>query len=293
MEKKYNIKCFLLTRFNLKLWPHNKHREEVWNEDWLKHRCDLFERFCLPSVCNQSVMEFKWIVLFDAQSPDWMVKRVESWKKQCGVFIPRFVNRPFHRSYSEVFKKRILHEIGTEECRIVTTYLDNDDSLNSTYVEAVISLSKSVDSRTYISFVNGAQYFTDLRLMNTIRYRNNHFISYVCDYDGVSQEKIRVVYEGRGHYYIDRQKSHKIRYVENKEPMWCEVVHDKNVFNDVWPTVYTKPVLDRGFLMSGFNVDVCLGSFPVVRFCTLFIWRVLTQIPVRIRYKLFGVNWWG
>ena len=270
MERNYDIKCFILTRFNLRLWPHNKHREEVWNEDWLRHRCNLFEQFCLPSICSQSDMDFKWIVLFDSQSPAWMLERIELWKKQCDSFIPKFVNRQFHRSYSKVFKKKIFHEVGEKKCRIITTYLDNDDSLSSTYVEEIIAIAKSVDSGTYISFVNGTQYYTDLKLLNCIIYRNNHFISYVKDFDGVSHDSFKVVYEGKGHYYIDKQKNAYVKYIKNVSPMWCEVVHNKNVFNDVWPTIHTHPFLDRDGLKKLFGVDMELRRMPIIRFCTLF-----------------------
>ncbi|MGM9778607.1 MAG: glycosyltransferase, partial [Prevotella sp.] len=55
------MKHYLLTRFNLRLWPHNKVGEETQTEAWLRRRVELFERYTLPSVVAQSCLDFVWI----------------------------------------------------------------------------------------------------------------------------------------------------------------------------------------------------------------------------------------
>ncbi len=46
---------YIITRFNLKVeaWTTTKNDQKVRTEDWLKHRFELFEKYCLPSVVNQ------------------------------------------------------------------------------------------------------------------------------------------------------------------------------------------------------------------------------------------------
>lgn len=45
---------FILTRFNLLLWDKAKDDRKVRTIKWLEHRFSLFERYCLPSVKNQT-----------------------------------------------------------------------------------------------------------------------------------------------------------------------------------------------------------------------------------------------
>ena len=50
----------LITRFNLNygdLYP--------YSDDWMAHRMEIFERYCLPSVARQEGREFRWLVYFD------------------------------------------------------------------------------------------------------------------------------------------------------------------------------------------------------------------------------------
>ena len=57
-------KHFLITRFNLKKkgWETTKNNEKIQTEEWLRHRFELFEAYCLPSVINQSNQDFIWYV---------------------------------------------------------------------------------------------------------------------------------------------------------------------------------------------------------------------------------------
>ena len=82
---------YILTRFNLRLWTKDKNRNNTRTEEWLKNRFELFERFCLPSIMNQTSQSFKWIVLFDINTPEKYKERIKSYEKACQHFFPCYV----------------------------------------------------------------------------------------------------------------------------------------------------------------------------------------------------------
>jgi hypothetical protein len=62
---------FVLTTFNVrrKDFEKDKHGNPVLTEEWLEHRITLFEKFCFPSMRNQSNLDFRWLVCFANEPP--------------------------------------------------------------------------------------------------------------------------------------------------------------------------------------------------------------------------------
>jgi len=128
------MKHFLVTRFNLKKadWKTAKDGSIVLNEDWLNHRFDLFEKYCLPSVRNQINHDFIWCVYFDSMTPSHYKQRIQNISKN---------NKCFREFYIEsmnellpAFQNYISENIEKEENCIITTRLDNDDIIHKNFI---------------------------------------------------------------------------------------------------------------------------------------------------------------
>ncbi len=78
------IKHFVITRFNLPIFPTRTNGEKVKNcdVDFLNKRLDIFETYCMPSLKNQTNQNFQWLVLFDVNTPDVIKKRLGQVEKQ-------------------------------------------------------------------------------------------------------------------------------------------------------------------------------------------------------------------
>ncbi|MBY8850425.1 putative rhamnosyl transferase, partial [Saccharothrix sp. MB29] len=64
----------VLTRFNLpSVGAESVVRAQ---EGWLTKRVGLFERYCLPSVAAQTSSDFRWLIYFDPESPQWLKDRI-------------------------------------------------------------------------------------------------------------------------------------------------------------------------------------------------------------------------
>ena len=282
---------FVLTRFNLLLWNKDKGGNAVRSATWLEHRFDLFERYCLPSIIGQTCKEFTWIVLFDSTTPDRFKEKIEGYKRNCPQLIPVYVRPEGGRYFAQIFRDEVVKRLGSnenqnknEKKRVLTTYLDNDDALNVRFVEDIQKRAAALPDGTFITYDNGYQYFADYNYLMQIHYPRNHFMS-VVEKAGVG---VKTIYGYGSHYYIDKIKGVRIEHVKS-QPMWCEVIHDKNMGNDAY-FLNARMVKDDSLLMNAYGLQEEVNS-GVGLYLFKFLPRYAKTFVRRIGYRLFGRHW--
>ena len=284
MSENKSLQHFILTRFNLLLWNRDKEGMPVRTVGWLEHRFELFERFCLPSVVGQTCLNFEWIILFDSSTPERFKEKISEFQKVCPQLVPVYVEPKNGRNFAQIFKDEVQKRIVSE--RIITSYLDNDDALNARFVEDVQSRAQSLDNATFINYVHGLQYFTDYNYVMRVCYPRNHFMSVVED---VRNNEVRTIYGYGSHYYVDKIKGAKMECVRNL-PMWCELIHDKNMGNDAYFLIGAKMMHDPDVLRSEFALNESVRSGLGV-YLFRFLPRYLRTFIRRIGYFFFGRHW--
>lgn len=211
---------FLLTRFNVKHkeWQFTKHGEDVLSEKWLKNRFSLFETYCLPSIVNQVNKNFTWLVFFDNDTPQFYKEKIKHLCKKHKQLNAVFVDSKiaFLKSVKDEIKKRLL----TNTTYLVTTRLDNDDALHTSFFNTIhqnIDSSKHyvIDSRLGFQCVLTSK---SIRKM-TVKY--NPFITLV---------------EPVGHFKTVLSKKHHEWHTHetviiNNSPQWIQVIHQENITN--------------------------------------------------------------
>ena len=278
------VQHFLLTRFNILLWRQDKEGKKVRTIKWLEHRFSLFEKYCLPSIKNQTCQNFEWIVLFDSMTPEKFKARIEDYQKVCPQLTPVFVEPENGKRFAEIFRREIVKRIRAK--RVLSTYLDNDDALNIGVIEDLLSRSLSVCDGTFFYYDEGYQFYTEDKYMMQIHYPRNHFVSVVEKGDAAT---VKGVFGYGRHYYIDKIEGANIVHVET-EPMWCEVVHEKNILNDANFIINTKMVRDKELLHRDFavNEEVCFG---IGLYVFKFLPRYMKTFIKRAKHRLFGRQW--
>jgi len=277
------LQHFILTRFNLLLWNKDKEGDKVRTVKWLEHRFTLFEKFCLPSVKNQTCREFEWIVLFDSKTPDKFKARIVDYQNACPQFVPIFVEPAKGRYFAKIFRSEIVKRLKAN--RVVSTYLDNDDALNVGFVEDLQRRALTVSDGTFINYNDGYQYYSEGGFLMKIHYPKNHFVSIVERGDPATIEGI---FGYGSHSHIWEIKGVRIEHIKNL-PMWCEVVHEKNMVNDAY-FLNAKVVRDGDVLRHEFavNEDVkCGGGMFVLKFLP----RYAKTFVRRVKERLFGRKW--
>ena len=274
---------FILTRFNLLLWHKDKEGRKVRTRKWLEHRFSLFERYCLPSIKNQSCQNFEWIVLFDSTTPEEYKERIEGYKRSFPQLAVVFVEPENGRYFAQIFRNEIIKRLKSN--RVISTYLDNDDALDASFAKDVQQRALQVADGTFIRYRDGYQYYTDHQYLMRIQYPRNHFISIVEKGD----TSLKGIFGYGSHIGIGTIKGVKILEVEDV-PIWCEVIHDRNMINDAYFLWRSKIVCDREWMRQQFSIEVTLNTgFSAYVF--RFLPRYVKTFFRRTKNYLFGTQW--
>jgi hypothetical protein len=149
--------------------------------------------------------------------------------------IPVFVEPANGRYFVQIFRNAVIKRfksLRNQEFkeRVLTTYLDNDDALDIHFVEDVQRRAKILEEGTFICYDDGYQFFTDYQYMMRVHFPRNHFMSVVEDGNLAT---LKTIYGYGSHYYIDKIEGVRIERIKD-QPMWCEVVHGRNMGNDAY-----------------------------------------------------------
>ena len=280
---------FILTRFNIYIWTKDKNGDKVRTRTWLEHRFELFERFCLPSIKGQTCKDFEWIVLFDSSTPESFKARIVQYVEECPQLIPVYVEPQKGRYFAEIFKtavcSRLLNHGIQDGERVLTTYFDNDDAINIRFVDDLQKRAATVQDGTFFYYTDGFQFFTDHKYLMRICHPRNHFVSVV---ESVVPGMLKTIYGYGSHYYIDRIPGVKIERVV-KLPMWCEVVHDKNMGNDAY-SIKARMVKGGEDVLAGYGlheeVKHGLGLY-LFNFVPRCVKRMIRGIKAKIKGYMF------
>ena len=158
------MRHYILTRFNLRLWPHNKVGEETQTEEWLRRRVELFERYTLPSVVAQTCQDFVWIILIDWDSPQWFLDKTRQWKEDCKQIKVISVKGEHSRAFARIFRDVMTKDLDGYKGSVISTYLDNDDAIARFFVSDVQKKLSDAKAKTVFTYTHGIQYFTQLKL---------------------------------------------------------------------------------------------------------------------------------
>jgi hypothetical protein len=212
---------YIITRFNLRKddWTVTKNNEKVLSEAWLEERFELFENFCLSSVRNQTNQNFKWLVYFDINTPDNYKKKIVEIQENYVNFIPFYIDGM--NNFLPEIKKNI--KLLDQKEYIITSRLDNDDSLHKDYINVIQSYFDNQDHFA-IDLVDGYTLQTGEKIRFGLKKQlYNPFISLI-----EKKENFKSVWFRNRHGAWKYEKN--ILRVSNKR-LWLCVVHNSNKVN--------------------------------------------------------------
>lgn len=251
------FKHFLITRFNLRIEKFSscdKNREPVLTEKWLETRFYLFEKYCLPSIMNQSCQNFIWLVLFDSGTPERFKKQIKEAELKYPLIRSLFLDSGDSETVIKVFNDFLAKSTAADIKYVITTRIDNDDAFHQ---DMIADVQKQFDLQEdrFISFPYGFQYDLNKKVLARMYYRNNHFISKI---EKKSPHVNTVI--AYDHTYIDCVG--EVTYLEFKaKPMWIEFIHESNIVNTL--SVESIPVYNLSVLRP-FNLQVGISFFNTI-----------------------------
>ncbi|QXD14292.1 putative rhamnosyl transferase [Rhodocaloribacter litoris] len=204
---------FILTAFNVRMGVAD---HLVDDPTWLRHRFDLFERFCLSSVRSQTERRFTWLVFFDTRLPASFREKVKAYARW-DSFVPLFVEALSPERMCAFVRERI----PSEATYVLTTRLDSDDALARDFVENVHQRFRP-HTGAFLNFTCGYVFGRDK--LYAARRTSNPFITMM-----EPVENMRTVW-CRPHRRLAEVGP---VWEVTTAPMWLQVVHGQNLYNRI------------------------------------------------------------
>ena len=213
-----HIQHFVITRFNLKIaesFTTDKNQISTQSDDWLRHRFDLFEKYCLPSLAAQKNKDFTWFLFFDIDTPDEYRKRVDAAKEICPQIEACYIQ-------SSSIKATLDQFIKKETSVLITTRIDNDDAFKDDALAIIRAQLDNTKSDLCVNLRFGYSY--DGELAEVFSQKYNPFSSLI----EFRKPGGFITIFGAGHGKIHHLA--KVKQITTG-PHWLMVVHDRNVAN--------------------------------------------------------------
>lgn len=228
---------FVLTRFNVRD-PRNTGNPGIrLTPEWLNYRFSLFDRFCYPSVLGQINQDFKWFVYFDAETPAEFKQKIDkyaNWKN----FIPIYLDEPIT---VKIDRAKILEHLDQEAQYVITTRLDNDDAISKHFVEQIHSSFKQQEFE-FINFLYG--YVWHKQRTYSFEYDSNPFVSLIEKITERTPNGFKTIMSTAHSELGATAKQIKT------EPLWLQVIHEKNISNRVRGIRQPNQKLGNNFLVA-------------------------------------------
>lgn len=210
----------ILTRFNLQYDPDSTlHIQPCW----LDNRLALFEKYCLPSMLQQTCRDFTWLLLADEHTPDIQRKRLLSYPNILPQIEVLFC--PYYDDFNVLYRQ-IGEQYGKGYEWLLSTRLDNDDMLATNAVENLhCYMEQHAPANRILTYPIGVQYFADANIAFKIGFTSNHFLTFLED-----KHHIRTCL-GIDHTKVSPSSLRSIGSAD----MWCEIVHSSNICNNYVP----------------------------------------------------------
>ena len=325
MKTEKSYKHFLITRFNvpLKIYDIGNENARGISDAYLKKRFDIFEKYCFPTVKNQTNKNFIWIVILSDKTPDVYKSKMDNLTKQCKELRPFYVNLhnfdSSEKSYPDFLIKKveaeyeimrktfpdyipdeyeeiqrfclplymdsILKELTPNETEyILTSRLDNDDGINSHFIEDIQKRFQKIEDECVLNYLYGYQYEPSSDILKKWYYTNNHFITLIQKYKKEAFNDTIFSWQ-HGRIFLYR----KVFNIVTK-PMWVEYVHDSNVVNSLCFSFKDKLihfVKDVSEFGPNFPIRTSLKAEFRCRFSKVFLKDVFNSYKKAIKRK-FG-----
>ena len=237
------MKHFLITRFNIKsdVWLHTKSGALTNTEAWLEQRFTLFETYCLPSVKNQNNQAFKWLIVFNIDTPNPFKNRIEALSEAYSNIIVLYTES--FQTLKTTLSKAIVTELTPEDKFIITTRLDNDDAIHKDFTNC-IQHAFIPNHNTVIDVIKGYQLVVNTDNYDVRQY-TSHYNPFISLIENVTKFET-VMAKNHEHW-----KTLSNRIVFNQKALWLQVIHGENILNS--KINFLKKVYQLDLNMFGLN----------------------------------------
>ena len=215
------VQQFVLTKFNLRIaertpsWAFDKNGKQIDRDEWLQHRFELFEQYCLPSMAAQTNKDFTWLLYFDSETDQQYIDRIERAKQICPQINVVFLDGPHG------VQDTVLGMVDEDTDVLITTRFDNDDAFHEEALEIIRAQLDPEVGPLCVNLRYGILLSNGEAQVEARKY--NSFASLI---EFRKSGPFRAIRGRHGKIY----KLAKVKQVGGK-PLWLRVIHDRNLVN--------------------------------------------------------------
>jgi hypothetical protein len=211
---------YLITRFNVpvKNWNKDKAGHKVLDDAWMEERIGLFKKYCVPTIANQSLKKFTWLIYCDLKtSPQYLASIQQAIISIPGATI-RYVD---HFDHLLIDLRQLLSE--DPSLYVITSRLDNDDGLGPQFISDIQAHFTPTD-KMIINFTKGVLYDATKHIVTEIRFsRFNHYGSLIEE-KKPGHPLITVV----GYPHGQPPEGHQVINIASRFS-WLKIIHERNM----------------------------------------------------------------
>jgi len=247
------LKHFIITRFNL----------SVSDKNWMNYRMEIFTKYCLPSVLNQSNKNFIWLICLDTDTDTDFKTFFLNLHKKYNFIVPLFINGM--QDFDVMHKHHIINHIQDADY-VVTSRLDNDDIIHKDYIKRI---QEQFNYQKYmaVNFLKILIISTETEKKLHIDYSfSNHFISLI---ERVNKNKFKGCYDKKDRAWDVKGE---IIQITNK-PYVTETINGRNLLNNFRGFPVTRKTALNDFGLNGIYSNKLFdkANFKLHKMC----WRKL------------------
>jgi len=226
------FKHFLITHFNLLNFPLGIDGNEEWL-NWTRKRIQVFKTYCLPSLTNQTIKDFTWLIYFDINTPaefNYLIDEL----KEYNFIKPCFANG--FDGFMENYMNEIKVMAGDTKW-IITSRIDNDDCFHKDAMRIIQEYFIPSDEHL-ISLASGYTFDVHHKTLSHYYYPMSPFISII---ESMNKKNLK------GIWYIAHSRWEELNFSVRKEifrknkkstfvlhnPYWLQILHGENIANSV------------------------------------------------------------
>ncbi len=212
---------------NIKELTFEERVAEIFNEERLERRFEVFESICLPSLLAQSDQNFNAILVTSKMLPAWAQLRLNDLVRNT----PNIYVKPFRAKadIKRIFKRAAFEMLDPSAPVIGTFQLDDDDALSEQYIEKFRQYIKPENAGKVLTFRNGFELSLETNNME-LRFDDRAKASAGLASIHMGQVKdvndIKTIYQYGGHRKVD-QKAPLI--IDESPDMYLQTANGFNV----------------------------------------------------------------
>lgn len=209
------FKHYILCKYNYNLYSANPYN--IQNKDkWMENRTKLFPKL-LNSLKKQTNKNYEFILFVDSKTP-------ESFKQEIKKIVEGNCKDIMYQIYENSIEL-FFRNLNKNTEFIITSRIDNDDEYTPKFVETI---QNSFNNCEEVLDVNGCQFDLSTKKKYTSGrvVVGSPFISLI-----EKQEKCNGVFQQQHNKMCSK---FTCRYVENKDFLYIQNIHDNNVHNKIF-----------------------------------------------------------